>query len=103
MVPAHAMIESYAVLTRLPAPHRLAPATALELLRENFGPARLGSFNVRSVWPLLQQLASSGLGGGITYDALILDAAAEGGATSLLTLNARDYERLDSKIRILTP
>lgn len=103
IIPSHAMVESYAVLTRLPAPHRLAPATALALLRENFGSTRLAALNARSVWPVLEQLAALSLGGGITYDAIILDAAADGGATSLLTLNERDYERLDGKIRVVTP
>jgi predicted nucleic acid-binding protein len=101
LVPTHAVVEAYAVLTRLPAPHRLAPATALQLLRENFGATRLASFNARSLWPVLEQLAATSLGGGITFDAVILDAAADGGATSLLTLNERDYERLESKIRIV--
>jgi predicted nucleic acid-binding protein len=32
---AHALAEAYAVLTRLPAPHRLAPADALALLEGN--------------------------------------------------------------------
>ena len=35
-VAAHALTEAYAVLTRLPAPHRLSPADAWELLRANF-------------------------------------------------------------------
>src|SRR5437660_817321 len=33
---AHALAEAYAVLTRMPAPHRLAPADALALLEGNF-------------------------------------------------------------------
>jgi len=33
---AHALLEAYAVLTRLPAPHRLSPADALALLDGNF-------------------------------------------------------------------
>lgn len=100
LVPAHALVESYAVMTRLPAPHRLAPADALQLLRENFGEVRIAAHGARSVFPLLTQLAGISLGGGIVYDAVILDTAADAGATSLLTLNARDYERLPERIRI---
>jgi len=35
-VSAPALVESYAVLTRLPAPHRLSPADAWTLLEVNF-------------------------------------------------------------------
>ena len=101
IIPSHVLIESYAVLTRLPAPHRLAPADAFALLEKNFSSVRVATFNARSVWPLLEQLADSSLAGGITYDAVILDAAADAGATSLLTLNARDYERLPQRLKIV--
>ena len=35
-IAAHAIAETYAVLTRLPAPHRLAPSDAWTLVRANF-------------------------------------------------------------------
>ena len=101
VIPSHALFESYAVMTRLPAPHRLAPADAVRLLRENFASVRIATFNSRSVWPLLQKLGSKDLAGGITYDAIILDAAADAGATELRTLNERDYLPLDARLRIV--
>ena len=101
VIPSHALVESYAVMTRLPAPYRLAPADAFQLLRDNFATVRLAIFNWRSVWPVLQRLAGASLGGGITYDAVILDAAADAGATELLTLNERDYVRLEPGLRIV--
>jgi predicted nucleic acid-binding protein len=101
VIPSHVLVESYAVMTRLPAPHRLAPSDALHLLRDNFASVRLATFNARSVWPALQRLAAAALGGGITYDAIILDAAADAGATELLTLNERDYLRLEPALRIV--
>ena len=36
IVAAPALVEGYAVLTRLPSPHRLSPETALTLLANNF-------------------------------------------------------------------
>jgi hypothetical protein len=36
IVAAPALTEAYAVLTRLPPPHRLSPQTALTLLENNF-------------------------------------------------------------------
>ena len=35
-IAAPALVEAYAVLTRLPPPHRLSPQTALTLLESNF-------------------------------------------------------------------
>lgn len=36
IVAAPALIETYSVLTRLPAPHRLSPAAALSVVEANF-------------------------------------------------------------------
>ena len=101
VLPAHALIEGYAVMTRMPPPHRLSPADALRLLERNFGKVRMASQSARSVFPLLSRLAAASLAGGVTYDALIVDTAAEAGAKTLLTLNARDYERLPERIAIV--
>jgi predicted nucleic acid-binding protein len=103
VIPAHALLESYAVMTRLPAPHRIAPHDALTLLRDNFRGTKLAALPTKAVWPLLDQLKTAGFGGGITYDAVILAAAHDGGATTLLTLNDRDYARLDPRITIARP
>lgn len=103
ILPVHALIESYAVLTGLPAPHRLSPSDALTLLQENFGEVRLASFPSREAWSLLRGLAGQQLSGGVTYDALIVESAKEAKATTLLTFNSRDFERLDAGIEILAP
>ncbi|SRR5712691_3111071 len=103
VIPAHALFESYAVITRLPAPYRLAPSDALTLLRGNFAKTRIAAIHSRNVWPLLEEIASDGLGGGVTYDAIIYKTAAEAGATELLTLNERDYERFAARVAIRTP
>ncbi|HZP91910.1 MAG TPA: PIN domain-containing protein [Burkholderiales bacterium] len=103
VIPLHALVESLAVLTRLPAPHRLAPADALTLLRENFASTPLAGLHARSAWQVLNRVVANGLGGGITHDAVILESAEDAGATELLTLNERDYERLDPRLSFRTP
>jgi len=103
VIPVHVVVESYAVLTRLPSPHRLSSADALSLLRENFREAKLASLPSRSVWPLLERLAETEISGGTTYDALTIEAAQDAGATRLLTLNAQDFERFDAGIEIIEP
>ena len=95
VLPAPVLVETFAVLTRLPAPHRLAPGPALELLRKNLArvpqsPAPSG----RALWDLLGRLTAEGIRGGAVYDAIVAASASAGGATRLLTLNERDFERV---------
>ena len=96
LVPGPALIEAYAVLTRLPAPHRLAPADALDLLAGSFErKADVVSLGEGETWRFLHDAAGRRLAGGRAYDALILRCALKGGAARLLTLDRRDFERLD--------
>lgn len=103
LLPLAVLIETYAVLTRLPPPHRLAPRDAFELLRANFAGVKSASLSARAGFPLLQSIARRDLGGGLTYDAVILETARDARANALLTMNARDFERLDEDIEIRTP
>ena len=83
-------------MTRLPAPHRLSPANAIDLLGGSFEQrAEVVSLGEAETWRFLHQAARRGLAGGRAYDALILRCALKGGATRLLTLDRRDFERLD--------
>ena len=103
ILPVHSLVETYSVMTRMPRPHRMNPADAIVLLRKTFGSSKLAPFKARSLWPLLDDLAGADLGGGLTYDAIILKSAEDAGATVLLTWNKRDYERLSPRIEIRTP
>jgi toxin FitB len=103
-VAAHALTEAYAVLTRLPAPHRVAPADAWELLRANFTEDVL----VVSLTPtqqitVLRRLAGAGIGGGRTYDAVIAECAVRARAGALLTFNARHFEPPPADMAIVVP
>jgi predicted nucleic acid-binding protein len=104
VVAAHALVESYSVLTRLPAPHRLAPSDAWALLDANFvRQATLAQVAPRFVAKTLASLAASGIGGGHTYDALIAAASAQGRATTLLTLNRRHFDRVPTTMEVFDP
>ena len=85
--PAHVLVESYSVLTRLPPPHR-APSTVVKaFLAERFRKAPL-TLPARD-WPRLLALAADGgITGGAVYDALIAATARHAGAT-LLTRDRR--------------
>jgi predicted nucleic acid-binding protein len=104
VVPAPALVESYAVMTRLPAPHRLAPAAALELLTGFKRRATIVALNADQTWELLHEAAGRGIAGGRVYDEQILRAALVARAHRLLTLDRRDFERLaPGEIEIVVP
>lgn len=94
-LPAHVVLEAYAVLTRLPAGLAVPADAAAEVLSRRFHepPLRLGD-GARE--RLLRTLARAGIFGGAAYDALVaLEADAHG--HRLLTLDRRAaaaYRRL---------
>lgn len=86
----HAITEAYAVLTRLPPPHRMAPVDALALMEGNFLDGAV-SLDMRGYRALLRQAAAQGVAGGRFYDALIAECAVKAKASVLLTFNARHF------------
>jgi len=103
-VAAHAVAETYAVLTRLPPPHRLSAADAWALVRTNFvEPATLITLDGPAHVAVLAQSADAGVGGGRTYDALIAACAEASGAKALLTFNRRHFEPAPRGVTIVEP
>jgi predicted nucleic acid-binding protein len=95
ILPIPALIESYSVLTRLPAPFRISPSAAHEALTRTFAEkAVLAPLSSSAAWSFLESAAQSQIAGGSTYDAAILACARAAGASRLLTLNAKDFLRL---------
>lgn len=71
----HAQFETYSVLTRLPAPKRVDPATARRIIEVEFPhPAHLSS---GAAARLLAEFAQRGVSGGAVYDGLVAAAALE--------------------------
>ncbi|MBI3927017.1 MAG: PIN domain-containing protein [Armatimonadetes bacterium] len=95
VVATHTLAELYSVLTRLPAPHRLSPRDALDLLEANLRACRAVALNERDYWKVLERGPGSGLTGGIVYDALIAQAASKAIVAEILTLNPRHFRRLE--------
>ncbi len=95
-VVAHCLLETYSVLTRLPAPHRIAPATAAAWLRMALGTARVVALGAAEQRKLVQTCVEQSIAGGAVYDAVIAATSARFDAR-LLTLDARargTYARL---------
>ena len=101
-IPAHVMLETYAVLTRLPPPHRAPSHLVLAFLKQRFkaSPLTLPGMAQAS---LLERISASGLSGGAIYDALIGATARHAGAT-LITRDlraARAYDVVGAKYEYL--
>jgi predicted nucleic acid-binding protein len=102
IVAAHVLVESYAVLTRLPPPHRLSPNDAWTLIRENFvRDATLASLSAAEHVRFLDRAARTGIRGGRTYDALIAECVSRSEAPTLLTLNPRHFDPVAGKMIIV--
>jgi predicted nucleic acid-binding protein len=84
---AHAAVESYSVLTRLPPPHRAHPSIVHAFITERFTEPFL-TLSEPGYQELLATVAAGKILGGPAYDALIAFTAAEHQAT-LLSLDQR--------------
>lgn len=94
VLPADAVLEAFAVLTRLPAPHRISPADAARLLEESLGGRGSFALTGAETWELVRRAGVEGVAGGALYDARIVTEAVKGGARRILTFNPRHFERL---------
>jgi predicted nucleic acid-binding protein len=104
IVPAPALVEAYAVLTRLPSPYRLAPGDAWKLLHANFvQPATVTALRGNAYSHLLRTLAQSGIGGGRSYDAVIAECARQAKAEVLLTFNIRHFDPPPAGVAVVEP
>lgn len=101
-LPAHAGLEAYSVLTRLPEPFRAEPGLVAEFLRRTFTASRL-VLRAVELAGLPGRLAGFGVCGGAVYDALTGLTAQSAGA-ELVTLDRRaltTYERCGVPARLL--
>lgn len=101
-LPAHAALEAYSVLTRLPDPFRAHPVIVAEFLRRQFGTRRL-ALPARLHGTLPTRLAALDIAGGAVYDALIaLTAKAAGAEIYSLDRRAKTtYDRCGAASRLL--
>lgn len=101
-IPAHALLETYSVLTGFPPPHRAAPRLVDSWLEDRFA-VILPSPAVDDQRDLVRRLARAGRMGGGVYDALVALTAKAAGAV-LVTADRRAvaaYELVGVEIRHL--
>lgn len=94
VLPAPAVMDAYAILTRLPAQHRLSHADAFHILRSSFATARVVGPKTRDTWSLLRRWSVAPIGGNDVYDAQIVEIAKDAGAKTLLSFRRAELERL---------
>jgi predicted nucleic acid-binding protein len=99
---AHSALETYSVLTRLPAPHRARPDLVRDFLLARFPEPHL-LLDGPSSKALVARLVELGITGGAVYDALIATTAATAGATlvSCDTRAAATYQRCGAEVHLL--
>lgn len=104
VIPAHAYLEAYAVLTRLPSPHRLAARVAGTLLHGRFAADAVIGAAVDRSRSMVEELAQAGVAGGAGYDGYVALTARDHGHR-LLTRDARavrTYQSLGVEYALVT-
>lgn len=101
-LPAHVVLETYSVLTRLPGGFAVPPDLAAGVLADRF-PSEPFGLDEASRRTIVDRLAEAGVRGGAAYDGLVaLEAAAH--RERLLTLDARalrTYRQLGADFRLV--
>jgi predicted nucleic acid-binding protein len=90
----HCALETYSVLTRLPAPHRAAGTVVRDFLRTRLKRPLL-RLSPKAYREFLLALPEHGIAGGAVYDALVAATAAEHGA-ELLSCDRRAASTYES-------
>jgi predicted nucleic acid-binding protein len=99
---AHAEVESYSVLTRLPEPFQIAPGEMAGYLRQRY-PGRRMVLPESARGDLVARLARLSIAGGAVYDAIVAATAAHHGYR-LLSCDRRaasTYDRLGVDVAYL--
>ena len=102
VVIGHVLLETYSVLTRLPAGQRAEPGLVERFLAQFTGTSPLALTGDQTA-DLVRRCAAAGIDGGATYDALIARTADAHGRV-LLTRDqraARTYAALGTRFELL--
>ena len=96
LIAAPSLVETYAVLTSLPAHHRLVHADAYHLMKSSLATAKLAGPRTRDTWSAIRQWSVTPIGGADAHDAILIDIVTDAGAKTLLTFRRQELDRLAS-------
>lgn len=95
VVSTHCLAETYSSLTAVPAPARMGPAVAQQMLSTSIFPfvetVELSTDDYRLA---MEHMVRLGLVSGAIYDALHVRAAEKAECDELITFNGRDFRRM---------
>lgn len=92
---AHALAETFSILTGSRMGRRLRPALAAELIAQSVLPfVELVHLTGKETMAVIAETEKRGVRGGAVYDLLHLAAARKAGAEALVTLDLRDFQSL---------
>ncbi len=92
IVAAPTLVETYAVLTRLPSPHRLSSQDAKNLIEGNFlNEYQCIALDEKDYQRLVLEAPGKDVSGGRTYVWVIALCAQKAQSSTLLTFNVRDF------------
>lgn len=105
ILPAHALVEAYSVMTRLPSPHRLSAKDALDVLDGSLKQrTTVVGLDGKEGWELIGDLSRRQIAGATSYDGVIVACALKGGARRILTFNRAHFERVGGEaLEIVVP
>lgn len=98
LISTHSLAECYSILTRLPPPYRISPATVDRLLTENLTQFTRVSLTAEDYQTAIRRVVQLNISGGGIYDAVIAQAALKANVDLLLTCNAKHFIRLGTEI-----
>ena len=103
VVAAHSVAETYSVLSRLPAPHRLSPRDAAHAVKQVLVLASdvIALDGGEYVDLVTNRAPALGVAGGRLYDFLIHACAVKSSAHFLLTLNRRHFEGFPGSVQVV--
>ena len=104
MITHHTVLESYSVLTRLPAKYLLSPTEAQLVLRETLSETTtIARFQEAMVWDIIDRFVEIPAVGGAAYDAFSIEILVAAGVEAIATYNVADFKRLSSVVQIINP
>lgn len=104
LVAHHSILETFAVLTRLPGRLRTSGAEARQLIQTTVKTnMALAPFDETAIWRSLDSLTRQGAVGGGAYDGFILKTLRDAGAEALATFNTRHFAGLAPDFHLIDP
>jgi predicted nucleic acid-binding protein len=98
LISTHSLAECYSILTRLPPPYLISPATVDRLLTENLTQFTRVSLTAEDYQAAIKKVVQLSISGGGIYDALIAQAALKANVDALLTFNFKHFIRLGIEV-----